>query len=47
MMSITISSVVVLNIYVVVYFCIIVGISESEAINLFKNVDLSKKSESM
>ena len=47
MMPITINNAVVLNICVVVYVCIIVGISKSEAINLLKNVDLSKKSESM
>ena len=47
MMPITINNVVVLNIYVVAYVCIIVEISKSEAINLLKNVYLSKKSASM
>ena len=43
MMSLGINSIVTLNIQGIDYRCIIVGISKSEAMNLLKNVDLSKK----
>ena len=46
MMSLGINSIVTLNIQGIDYCCIIVGISKSEAMNLLKNVDLSKKSAS-
>ena len=42
-MSLGINSIVTLNIQGIDYRCIIVGISKSEAMNLLKNVDLSKK----
>ena len=44
MMSSDISSIAFLNIFVVDYSCIIVGITKSEAINLLRNADLSAKS---
>ena len=47
MIFIDINSVVILNIHGVDYFCIIVGITKSEAKNLLRDVDLSEKSESL
>ena len=47
MMSININSIAILNIHGVDYRCNVNGISKSEAINLFKNAELSKKSETL
>ena len=44
MMYFFLNSIVILNIYGVDYQSIISGINKSEALNLFKNVDLSGKS---
>ena len=46
-MSVDISSIVVLDIHYVDYCGIIVGITKSEAIDLIKNTDVSKKSRSL
>lgn len=43
MMSFGISSVDILNIYGIDYYCIIFGISNQEIINLLKIFDLSEK----
>ena len=42
-MSININSIAILNIHAVDYCCISSGVKKSEAINLLKNLDLSKK----
>ena len=43
MMSIDINSITILDIHGVDYRCIIAGICKSEAINIFKNPNLSRK----
>ena len=45
MMSINLSDITILNIKGSHYCCIISGISNSEAINLIHNIDLTKKGE--
>ena len=42
-MSIDVNSIAILNVHGVDYRCIINEISKSEAINLFRNADLSEK----
>ena len=44
MMSMNLSNIAILNIQGVDYCCIIDRISESEAINLMQNIDLTEKS---
>ena len=44
MMSMNLSNIAILDINGDDYCCIITGISNSEAINLIQNIDLSKKS---
>ena len=46
-MSIDINSIVILNIHGVDYHCDILGITTNEAINVFKNADLNKRSGSL
>ena len=43
MMSIDINNIAILNFFGGGYYCNIVGITKSEAINLLRNADLSKK----
>ena len=43
MMSININSITILDIHGVDYCCIIADIHKSEAINIFKNPNLSRK----
>ena len=47
MMLIDFNRFAILNIHDIVYLCIIARISKSEAINLFKNADLSENSGSL
>ena len=47
MVSINISSIPILNIHDVRYCCIFADITKGEAINLFKNVNLTKKNETL
>ena len=47
MMSMNLNDIVILNIRGIDYRCIINEISESEAVNLLQNVDLSEKSGSL
>ena len=47
MMSIDINSIAILNIHSVDYCCIVVGVTESEALNLLRKAGLSEKSDSL
>ena len=47
MMSIDINSIATLNNHGVDYYCIIIGISKREAINVLRNADLSENSRSL
>ena len=47
MMTIDINSIVILNIHGVCYRCVLVRITKSEAINLLRNAELSRKSKSL
>ena len=46
MKSIYINSIVILNVHGIDYYCVIVGISKGEAVNLLKYVDSSKQVDS-
>ena len=46
-MSIDINSIATLNNHGVDYYCIIIGISKREAINVLRNADLSENSRSL
>ena len=43
MMSINLNDIAILNIFDVDHYCIITGISKTEALNLLQNTDISKK----
>ena len=47
MISIDINSIVILNIHIVVYQCIIAGNTKSEATSLWENVDAAENSGSL
>ena len=47
MISIDINSIVILNIHIVVYQCIIAGNTKSEATSLCRNVDVAENSRSL
>ena len=47
MMSMNLSNFAILNIHGTDYYCIINGISKSEAVNLIRNIDLIKKKQNI
>ena len=45
MMAMSLNNIAIFNIQGIIYHCIVIGITKSASINLFKNADLSEKSD--